>query len=115
MISWQLWNIAEFIWIGIKIDEVKLVCLTKDRKYKQFKTDNTNKYKSQTSFTSKSNFSIKFQCHVGTSRITLYQSHGHISLRTLYSQYLVVTQKLISERRDVPEDANNNIMKTMFL
>lgn len=42
----------------------------------------------------------------------LYQSH--ITLRTLYSQYLAVTQKLISEDRDVPEAANNNIMKEIL-
>lgn len=37
-----------------------------------------------------------------------------MSLRTLYSHYLAVTQKLISEHRDLPEDANN-ISEEMFV
>lgn len=113
MSSWQQWNIC--IWNGIKIDEVKAAYLTKLPKHKQFKTNNTNKFKSQTPFTSKSNFSITFHRQVGTSSITLFQSHDHISLRTLSGQYLAVTQKLISEHRDVPEDAKNNIMKEVFV
>lgn len=66
-------------------------------------------------FTSESNCSIKFLCQSQHEvYLTIYQPHGNISLRIPYSQYLAVTQKLISEHRDIPEDANN-IMKEMFV